>query len=233
MIRGVVLGSGFGGMETVLTLESGLGKRRDLEIILVSNQNYTLFTPLLPQIVSSYIEPRHIIQTIRDIRMDRRFRFIRDSVKGIDLNKKLVRLSEGELSYDYLVIAIGGTTNYFNVPGAESYTFSLKTLEDSAELRDHIIDILEHADHEHDLSLKEEMLTFIIVGGGYTGVELTAELRDFVYRHVVKKYRGIDVNDVKIVLIEADSEILGGVDPDLAKRARKKLLKGGIEVRTN
>ncbi len=233
MIRGVVLGSGFGGMEAVLTLESGLGKRRDLEITLVSNQNHTLFTPLLPQIVSSYIEPRHIIQTIRDIRMDRRFRFIRDSVKGIDLNNKLVRLSEGELSYDYLVIAIGGTTNYFSVPGAESYTFSLKTLEDSAELRDHIIDILEHADHEHDLSLKEEMLTFVIVGGGYTGVELTAELRDFVYRHVVKKYRGIDVNDVKIVLIEADSEILGGVDPDLAKRARKKLLKGGIEVRTN
>src|SRR5574341_1047464 len=128
MIKVVVLGSGFGGMEAVLTLESHLVNRKNVEIILVSDQNYTLFTPLLPQIVSSYIEPRHIIQTIRDIRMDRRFRFIRDSVKGIDLNKKLVRLSEGELSYDYLVIALGGTTNYFNVPDAKSYTFSLKTL---------------------------------------------------------------------------------------------------------
>src|SRR3990172_6148973 len=198
MMKVVVLGSGFGGMEAVLTLESGLGKRKDVEIILVSNQNHTLFTPLLPQIVSSYIEPRHIIQTIRDIRRDKKFRFIRDSVTGIDLDRKLIRLSEGELSYDYLVIAIGGTTNYFNVPGAESYTFALKTLEDSAELRDHIIDILEHADHEQDLSLKNEMLTF-----------------------------------VKIVLLEADSEILGGVDPDLAKRALGKLLKVGIEVRTN
>jgi len=233
MTRLVVLGSGFGGMEALLTLESRLGKRKDVEIILVSNQNHTLFTPLFPQIVSSYIEPRHIIQTIRDIRRDKKFRFIRDSVTGIDLDRKLIRLSEGELSYDYLVIAIGGTTNYFNVPGAESYTFALKTLEDSAELRDHIIDILEHADHEQDLSLKNEMLTFVIVGGGYTGVELTAELRDFVYRYAVKKYRGINFNDVKIVLLEADSEILGGVDPDLAKRALGKLLKVGIEVRTN
>jgi len=72
------------------------------------------------------------------------------------------------------------------VPGAESYTFPLKTLQDSAELRDHIIDILEHADHEHDITLKKEMLTFVIVGGGYTGVELTTELRDFIYRYVIK-----------------------------------------------
>ncbi|HEY7535553.1 MAG TPA: FAD-dependent oxidoreductase, partial [Thermodesulfobacteriota bacterium] len=98
MIKVVVLGSGFGGMEAVLNLESKLGIRKDIEIILVSNQNYTLFTPLLPQIVSSYIEPRHIIQTIRDIRRDKKFRFVRDSVVGIDLNKKLVRLSEDEVS---------------------------------------------------------------------------------------------------------------------------------------
>ena len=233
MTRLVVLGSGFGGMEALLTLESRLGKRKDVEIILVSNQNHTLFTPLFPQIVSSYIEPRHIIQTIRDIRRDKKFRFIRDSVIGIDLNDKLVSLSEGELSYDYLVIALGGTTNYFNVPGAESYTFTLKTLQDSAELRDHVIDILEHADHEHDLSLKKEMLTFVIVGGGYTGVELTTELRDFIYRYVVKTYKGITLNDVRIVLIEASGEILEGVNPELAKRAKTKLLKGGMEVRTD
>ena len=233
MIKVVVLGSGFGGMEAVLTLESRLGKRKDVEITLVSNQNYTLFTPLLPQIVSSYIEPRHIIQTIRDIRRDKKFRFIRDSVTGIDLDRKLIRLSEGELSCDYLVIAIGGTTNYFNVPGAESHTFALKTLQDSAELRDHIIDMLEHADHEHDITLKNEMLTFLIVGGGYTGVELTTELRDFICRYVIKNYKGIRLNDVRIALLEVSREILEGVDPELAKRARAKLQKGGIEVRTD
>jgi NADH dehydrogenase len=233
MIRTVVLGSGFGGMEAVLTLESRLARIKDTEITLVSNQNYTLFTPLLPQIVSSYIEPRHIIQTIRDIRRDKKFRFVRDSVIGIDLDKKLVRLSEDELYYDYLIISLGGTTNYFNVPGAENYTFALKTLEDSAELRDHIIDILEHADHEHDLNLKKEMLTFVIVGGGYTGVELTTEVRDFIYRYVIRAYQGINFNDVRIVLLEASKEILEGVDPELAKRARTKLLKGGIEVRTD
>jgi NADH dehydrogenase len=232
MTRIVVLGSGFGGMEAVLNLENHFCKSKDTEIILVSNQNYTLFTPLLPQIVSSYIEPRHIIQTTRDIRRDKKFRFIRDSVIGIDLNRRIVKLLEGEISYDYLVIALGSTTNYFDIPGAQSHTFALKTLQDSVELRDHIIDILEHADHQQDLELKREMLTFVIVGGGYTGVELTAELRDFIYRYGVKKYRGISFTDVKIVLLEAAGEIMEGVDPYLAKRAKRKLAKEGIEVRT-
>jgi NADH dehydrogenase len=232
MVRIVVLGSGFGGMEAVLNLESRLHKRTDVEIVLVSNQNYTLFTPLLPQIVSSYIEPRHIIQTTRDIRRDKRFKFIRDTVVEIDLDRRMVRLLEGEISYDYLVIALGSVTNYFNIPGADKYTFPLKTLEDSAELRDHVIDILEHADHEGDTDLKREMLTFVIVGGGYTGVELTAELRDFIYRQAVGKYRGIDFKDVRIILLEAADEILEGVDPYLAKRARRKLLRKGIEIRT-
>jgi NADH dehydrogenase len=233
MIKIAVLGSGFGGMEAVLNLEERFHRNHDVEITLVSNNNFTLFTPLLPQIVSSYIEPRHIIQTVRDIRRDKKFRFIRDSVIGINLIQKLVKLSQMEISYDYLVITLGSITNYFNVLGAENYTFALKTLEDSAELRDHIIDILEHADQERDLNLRREMLTFVIVGGGYTGVELTAELRDFIYRYVVKKYRGINFNDIKIMILEADSEILGGVDPDLAKRAQKKLIKGEIEIKTN
>ncbi len=233
MIKIVVLGSGFGGMEAVLNLEERFRRNHNVEITLVSNNNFTLFTPLLPQIVSSYIEPRHIIQTVRDIRRDKNFRFIRDSVIGINLIQKLVKLSDREISYDYLVITLGSITNYFNALGAENYTFALKTLEDSAELRDHIIDILEHADQEHDLNLRREMLTFVIVGGGYTGVELAAELRDFIYRYVAKKYRGINFNDVKIMILEADSEILGGVDPDLAKRAQKKLLKEGVEIKTN
>ncbi|GBD38584.1 Demethylphylloquinone reductase NdbB [bacterium HR37] len=232
VIRVVVLGSGFGGIEAVLNLERHFRKREDVELVLISNQNYTLFTPLLPQIVSSYIEPRHIVQTIRDIRRDRRFRFIRDRVIGIDLEKKVVRLLEGWISYNYLIIALGSTTNFFNIPGASEYTFSLKTLEDAVELRDHIIDILEHADHEENLDLKREMLTFAIVGGGYTGVELTAEIRDFIYRQAVKNYRGIDFGDVRIVLLEAASEILEGVDPYIAKKAKGKLLKEGIEVRT-
>jgi len=232
MTRIAVLGSGFGGMEAVLNLENHFHKRTDVKIVLVSNQNYTLFTPLLPQIVSSYIEPRHIIQTVRDIRRDKKFRFIRDTVVEIDLNQSGVKLLESEVSYDYLVIALGSTTNYFNIPCADKYTFPLKTLEDSAELRDHIIDILEHADHEEDADLKREMLTFVIVGGGYTGVELTAELRDFIYRQAVGKYRGIDFKDVKIVLLEAADGIMEGVDPYLVKRSKRKLVKEGIEVRT-
>ena len=232
MIKIVVLGSGFGGMEAVLELEEKLGKRDDVSITLVSSQNFTLFTPLLPQVVSSFIEPRHIEQEVRDIRRDKNFTFIRDNVVGFDLQRKIVKLSELDLPYDYLVIALGSTTNYFKVPGAEENTFPVKTLQDSIELRDHIIDILEHADHEGNSGYKRELLTFVVVGGGYTGVEVVTELHDFLHGDKVKSYRGIDCKDVRIVLVEAGEKVLEGFDPTLADRAQKRLLKEGIEIRT-
>lgn len=232
MIKIVVLGSGFGGMEAVLELEEKLGKRDDISITLVSNQNFTLFTPLLPQVVSSFIAPRHIQQEVRDIRRDKNFTFIRDDVIGFDLHNKLVKLSELDVPYDYLITALGSTTNYFKVPGAEENTFPVKTLQDSMELRDHIIDILEHADHEENLEYKRELLTFVVVGGGYTGVEVVTELQDFIHGDKVKRYRGIDCKDVRIVLAEAGDDILEGFDPVLAERAKKRLLKEGIEIRT-
>src|SRR6185436_19548132 len=116
MTRIVVLGGGFAGMEAVRVLVRRLGRRPDVEIWVVSDQNYLLFTPLLPQAASSLVEPRHIIQPIRDIRGSRRFRFRRDRVEGIDLAAHRVHLSEGSVEYDRLVIAIGGATPSFGIP---------------------------------------------------------------------------------------------------------------------
>jgi NADH dehydrogenase len=232
MTRVVVLGGGFAGVETVSALDKRLRGRTDVEITLVSDRNYLLFTPLLPQVGSSLVEPRHIIQPIRDLRGSRAFRFRRDRVLSIDFDRRRVIMEEGTLEYDRLVIAMGGVTPTFGIPGADEHALGYKWLEDAVLLRDHIIDLAEHADHQPDAAERRRLLTVCVVGGGYTGVELIAELQDFFHSYVVPRYRGIEAADYRLLLLEAGSEILRGVHPTLAERARVKLWREGIEIRT-
>lgn len=232
MTRIVVLGGGFAGLEAIQTLERALRGRADVELLLVSDRNYLLFTPLLPQVASSLVEPRHIIQPIRDIRGARRFRFRRDAVVDIDFDGRRVIMLEGEVGYDRLIIALGGTTPTFDIPGVEEHALQYKRLEDAIVLRDYLIDLAEHADHEPDPEARRRMLTINVVGGGYTGVELIAELQDFLHSYIVPRYRGIDPGDYRLVLLEAGDEILRGVHPTLARRAAQRLRREGIEVRT-
>ncbi len=190
--RVVILGGGFGGLQAAIELEARLVPED--EIVLVSEQNFLLFTPLLPQIaLSSNINPRHIVQTIRDIRGGRRFRFRRDTVVAIDPDARLITLGSGSLEYDALVVALGGRSDDFGIPGVIEYTWGFKTLEDAVVLRDRVLDLCEHADHTADAAARRAMLTFVVVGGGYTGVELVAELRDFLFGYVTRFYRGIVV----------------------------------------
>jgi|SRR5688572_499579 len=232
MTRVVVLGGGFGGIEAMRVLERRLGGRADVELLLVSDKNYLLFTPLLPQVASSLVEPRHIIQPIRDLRGSRRFRFRRDRVEGIDLAARRVHLGEAVVDYDRLIIALGGVTPTFGIPGVESHALNYKWLEDAVLLRDHVIDLAEHADHEPDPERRRRLLTLCVVGGGYTGVELITELQDFFESYLVPRYRGIGPGDYRLLLIEAGREILRGVHPTLAARARRSLDREGIEIRT-
>ncbi len=232
MTRMVVLGAGFGGLEAMLALERRFRGDPRVELTLVSEQNCFLFTPLLPQVVSCYIEPRHIVQSLRDIRRQRAFRFLRAHAAALDLAGRQVHLDIGPLAYDYLVLALGSATDFYGTRGAAEHCFSLKSLEEAVVLRDYLLDLFEHADHEPDGARKRDLLTLIVVGGGYTGVELVAELRDLVYRHIVPRYRGIKPSDARLVLLEAADNILLGVDPALARRARQKLAQEGIDVRT-
>jgi NADH dehydrogenase len=231
--RVVVLGGGFAGLEAMRVLEHRLGWRPDVELLLISDRNYLLFTPLLPQVASSLVEPRHIIQPIRDIRgARRRFRFRRDRVFDIDLVGRRVLMAEGVVGYDRLVIALGGETPTFGVPGVNEHAVNYKHLDEAVELRDHLIDLAEHADHEPDPATRRRMLTVCVVGGGYTGVELIAELYDLFASYVVPRYRGIDSGDYRLVLVEAGEQILRGVHPALAARAHRRLGREGIEVMT-
>ena len=229
--RIVVLGAGFGGLEAMLELEQSFSDDPAMDLLLVNDTNFFLFTPLLPQIVSSTVEPRHIVQSLRDIRRRRRFRFLRAAATAIDLVGRKIFSTAGDIPFDYLILALGSVPNFFGVPGSEN-AFTLRSLEDAVVLRDNLLDLLEHADHEADPERKRQLLTFVVIGGGYTGVEVVAELRDLLYEHIGPRYRGLELADVKILLLEATAEILVGVDPDLARRAQRKLERQGIELRT-
>jgi NADH:ubiquinone reductase (H+-translocating) len=232
MTRTLILGAGFGGIQAAVDLEHLLHSTPEQEILLVSDQNYFMFTPLLPQIVSSYIDPRHIVQTVRDIRNHRKYRFRRDTVTSIDVNRRQVETSSGPIDYDYLIFALGSQTEYFNIPGALENSIDFKSLEDGVALRDRVLDICEHADHTLDPAERKRLLTFAIVGGGYTGVELITEMRDFLFRYVAGRYRGIPREEIRLVLVEATPNILGGFDPLLRPHALKRLNAEGIELRT-
>ena len=223
MKRIVVLGGGFGGIQAAIELERAFRPERNTEVLLVNDQNFFLFTPLLPQIASSYINPRHIVQPVREIRGRRRFRFRRDDVRAIDVAGRRVELASGVLEYDSLVVALGSRTNYFNVPGAREHTWDFKSLEDAIVLRERILDFCEHADHTEDPAARRQMLTIVVVGGGYTGVELVTELRDLLFSYIAGHYRGISRGDIRLIVLEAESEVLRGVHPRLAAHAQKRL----------
>ena len=234
--RVVVLGGGFGGLPAAIGLDRLLP--REAEILLVSEENFLLFTPLLPQIVSSKINPRHIVQTIRDIRGKRRFGFRRDIVSSIDVSARRVNLiapagASAPIDYDVLVIALGSRSEYFGISGARENTWDFKTLEDAVVLRDHVLDMCEHADHTADEAARRELLRFVVVGGGYTGVELITELSDFFSEYVARKYRGIRPGDAQLIVLEATPEILRGISERLKAHALQRLAVRGVDVRTS
>ena len=230
MKRVVVLGSGFAGMEAVVELERLFRRAPDYEILLISDQNFVLFTPLLPQIASSQIDPRHIAQAVRDVRGNRRFRFLRSTVRSIDLQNRRLHTVAGSTGYDSLIIAVGSCTNYFNTPGAREHTYDFKTLEDSMVLREHILDLCEHADHVNEAAERRRLLTVAVVGGGYTGVELLADLQDFLFDYAARYYRGLTRDSFRLLLIEATDSILGGIHLKLRVHAMKRLRREGIEI---
>jgi NADH dehydrogenase len=233
MKRVVVIGSGFGGLEAVTQLDSLFGRNPDVEVLLLSEQNYLLFTPLLPQIASSFTDPRHIIQAVREIRGKRKFVFRREKVLAVDTINRHLTVESGSIDYDALILAAGSRTEFFNTPGARENCWDYKSLQQAVELREHIIDLCEHADHTVDAAGGQIMLTFVVVGGGYTGIELVTEMRDFLFRYAAKKYRGIDASEIRLIVLEALPDLLRGIGPKLAAHARKRLDVSGIEVRTS
>jgi len=230
----VILGGGFAGVECARQLESHFGNDSEIELVLVSEDNFLLFTPMLPQVASGMIETRHIVMPIRTI--CHKTKFYEGRVKNVDPFGKLVTLwGTGDkrgisIHYDYLVVALGSETNFFGMADVEKNAYTMKTLNDAVMLRNRIIDMLEQAENETDPILRKSFLTFVIVGGGFAGIETAGELMDLLL-DARKNYSTIHKEDIKVIVLEALPMILPGFNEKLAKFAKQKMLERGINIK--
>ncbi|HKP85192.1 MAG TPA: NAD(P)/FAD-dependent oxidoreductase [Blastocatellia bacterium] len=229
----VIIGGGFAGLYTALELEKRLKHAEGVSVTLLASENFFLFTPMLPEAGASSIGTRHIVSPIR--KLLRRTRFAEVTVESIDLKAQVVSArhsltgSPRQFNYDYLVLALGGVTNYFNVPGAAEHSIPFKTLGDAIYVRNHTIDKLEEAAVEPERA--GELLTLVVVGGGLTGVEVVGALNDFL-REAAEYYPEIDRKQIRVMLVEAGPRLMPEMNEDLAAFAEKVLIERGVDVRT-
>ena len=240
----VILGGGFAGIEVLKSLQKQLSSN-NVEITLVSKDNFLLFTPMLPEVASGMIETRHIVTPLRSF--CKKAKLYEASVESIDLDNKLVIIThsigrqsqpsgwrEHTLKYDYLVIALGSENNFFGMSEIEENAFTMKTIDDAIILRNHVINILEQANLEQDNhDLRKSLLTFVVVGGGFSGVETVGAVNDFVRESIKQYYPNIYMSDVRVILVSATDKILEHIDEGLGKFALEKLKESGVEFIMN
>ena len=230
----LILGGGFAGVECARKLESEFGDDPEVEIVMVSEDNFLLFTPMLPQVASGMIETRHIVLPIRTV--CKKTKFYEGRVKNIDPYGKLVTLwGTGDkrsisIHYDFLVVALGSETNFFGMADVEKNAYTMKTLNDAVMLRNRVIDMLEQAENETNPILRKSFLNFVVVGGGFAGIETAGELMDLLL-DARKHYPTILKEDLKVVVLEALEMILPGFNEKLADFAKDKMVERGIDIR--
>ncbi len=230
----VILGGGFAGIECARQLESKFGNNNEIELVMVSEDNFLLFTPMLPQVASGMIETRHIVLPIRKI--CRKIKFYEGRVKNIDPYGKRVTLWGIEnkknisIHYDFLIIGLGSETNFFGMGDVEKNAYTMKTLDDAIILRNRVMDMLEQAENETDPILRKSLLNFVVVGGGFAGIETAGELMDLLL-DARKYYPTIHKKDLKVIVLEALDAILPGFNRKLANFAKEKMTKKGIDIK--
>lgn len=241
----IILGSGFAGIEVLKNLQKKFKKDQKIEITLVSKDNFLLFTPMLPEVSTGMIETRHILTPVR--LFCNKASFYQGEVESIDLESRKVfikhligrqsrpvSLHTHIIDYDYLIISLGSEPNFFGIANVENHCFTMKDIDDAITLRNHVITILEQANFEHrNRQLCATLLTFVVVGGGFNGIETVGALNDFVRGTIKKYYKNINPEDVKIILIDAGKKILEQIDEGLGDYALKRLQEKGVQFMLN
>lgn len=225
--RVVVVGGGFGGIRAALAVS-----KFGVKVTLIDRFNYHLFQPLLYQVATAGLSVDDIAYPIRAIVKERKnidFRLAK--VTGVDFEKKSVIMDTGSVDYDYLVIAAGGMTNYFGIKSVEANSFGMKTLDESVIIRNHILSMFELAAHEKDADKRRAFLTFVVVGGGPTGVESAGALSELIYHVLTKEYHHINFKEARIVLVEASDKLLAAMPESLREATVETLISKRVEVR--
>ncbi len=233
--RVLILGGGFGGLYAALELEKTIARDPNVEITLINRENYILFTPMLHEVAASDLDITHIVNPIR--KLLKRIRFFHGEVESIDLVGKRVVATHGnehhdhELEYDHLVIALGSETNFHNLPGKDN-AVTMKSLGDAIHLRNRIIENLEAADFECFPDIREPLLTVVVAGGGFAGVETIASVNDFM-REALRFYPHLNEKMLRLVLVHSGMVILPELGDKLGTYAQRKLAQRNVEIRTN
>ena len=224
----VILGAGFGGLFALKSVYRHVKNWRKHDILIIDKNNYFVFTPLLHEVATGGIDPGDIVFPIREIAKGRT-EHLEAEVLSVDMLKKLIVTSQGEISYDYLIVALGTETNFFGVSGAAEYSFTLKNIEDARRLKNHLIHIFDEATREKDPSKQKDILRIVFIGGGATGVELAAEVHEFL-KEINKEYPNIPDEAVEFYLIEAGDKLLPVFHSKFSEKALSILIKKGFKV---
>ncbi|HYV68963.1 MAG TPA: NAD(P)/FAD-dependent oxidoreductase [Pseudolabrys sp.] len=226
--RVVIVGAGFGGLECAKAL-----RRAQADVTVVDRENHHCFQPLLYQVATAALSPADIAWPIRHIlRPQRNATVLMEDVRGVSPEKKYVLTQYGEIPYDYLVIATGSTHSYFGHDEWSRYAPGLKRIEDATRIRRSILIAFERAEVMKDEDQRRRLLTFVIVGGGATGVEMAGAIADVARQTLAADFRRIDPRSARIILIEAGPRLLPTFPPGLSDYALKTLTRMGVEVRT-
>jgi len=229
-IKITIVGGGFGGIYTLKKFNKIFNKNSNIHITLVSENNYFLFTPLLHEVATGGINPQNIIEPIKKFLGSSLNTLYVGKVTNIDLENFKIETSDASWDYDYLVLAPGAETNFFNTTGAEENCFTLKSLEDAIKIKNHCISIVDKASFVKDREKRKEMLNFVIVGGGPSGVEMAAELEEFLKETFSHYYPKDLIEDISVIIIQKASELLTQFSKPLREKSLKILQKKGIEV---
>ncbi len=227
--RVVIVGAGFAGLAVARKLAG-----KSVDVLLLNSENYHTFSPLLHQVATAAIAPTNTLYPLhRAIGKSNHIRCITTTVKRVNFRKQLLEVERDLIKYDYLVIACGAKTNYGQVAGAGEFAFALKNIHDAVNLRNHILTCWERSQNPTHKSKSCQLLSFCIVGGGATGVELAADLADWIHNSLSKDYPNTDVRRVRIVLLQRGQRLLPELSPQSGDYARRKLQSMGVEIRSH
>jgi NADH:ubiquinone reductase (H+-translocating) len=227
--RVVIVGSGFGGLEAAKKLAC-----EDVRLTVIDRTNYYLFQPLLYQVATAALSPADIAAPIRAVLSKcRNVEVILAEVESVDVEAKKVKTVDLEIDYDYLILATGARHSYFGHNQWEKLAPGLKSLEDAIELRRRILMAFEYAEKITDEAARRAAITFVVIGGGPTGVEMAGAIAEISRHTLAKDFRHIDPSKARVILIEGEPRLLAAYPPDLSESARKQLMDLGVEVRTS